>query len=160
MISTKFQAKVKIIRFDNALEFDSGPCQQFFSKHGITHQTSCIDRPQQNGRAERKHRPFLKTSRALRFQANLPLRYCGDYVLTVAYLINRLPTPILQHKTPYEMIYHHHPDYSHLRVFGCLVVASIPQLDRDKFKPRRIHAISLVSQQLKRATNYSICKPN
>lgn len=52
---THFNKKIKFIRSDNALEFDDKPCQAFFAKHGISHQTSCVKRPQQNARVERKH---------------------------------------------------------------------------------------------------------
>lgn len=38
---THFNKKIKHIRSDNALEFDSLACQQFFSAHGILHQKTC-----------------------------------------------------------------------------------------------------------------------
>jgi len=60
LIFTQLQGKIKIVRSDNALEFDSGPCQLYSGKNVIIHQTSCIDRPQQNGRVERKHRHVLE----------------------------------------------------------------------------------------------------
>uniref|UniRef100_A0A803MQ80 GAG-pre-integrase domain-containing protein n=1 Tax=Chenopodium quinoa TaxID=63459 RepID=A0A803MQ80_CHEQI len=63
---------------DNALEFDDGPSQKFFAAMGIVHQTSCVDRPQQNARVERKHRHVLEIARAIRFQAGLELSYWVD----------------------------------------------------------------------------------
>ena len=66
-VSTQFQATIKVVRSDNALEFHSTPCQSFFQKLGILHHTSCVDSPQQNGPVERKHRHLLEISRALRF---------------------------------------------------------------------------------------------
>ena len=83
-VKTHFGKHIKTLRSDNALEFESGPCEQFFSEHSILHQTSCVDRPQQNGRVERKHKHLLEISRALRFQAALPLHFWGDCVLAVA----------------------------------------------------------------------------
>ena len=73
--STQFGSEVQNIRSDNALEFDSLPCQDYFAKAGIIHQTSHVDRPQQNEVVERKHRHLLKISRALRFHASLPLHF-------------------------------------------------------------------------------------
>lgn len=126
MAKTQFNKAVKTIRSNNALEFDDKQCRPFFENLGITHQTSCVDRPQQNGRAERKHRNILEMSRALRFQSGLPLQFWGDCALTAVHLINRLPIPILCNKSPYEVLFKTAPKYNHLKTFGCLAMASNP----------------------------------
>lgn len=73
MRKNQFGKNVKIIRSDNALEFDDNKCGTFFQKLEIVHQTSCTDTPRQNGRAETKHRNIMQMARALRFYAGLPL---------------------------------------------------------------------------------------
>ena len=76
MVKTQFDKSVKTIRSDNALELSkSYEILEFFVSFGITHQTSCVQTPQQNGVVERKHRHLLEVSKALLFQASLPLRY-------------------------------------------------------------------------------------
>ena len=95
MVRTQFNVNVKVLRSDNGSEFTSGPMKEFYAKHGIVHQMSCVNTPQQNGRVERKHQYILNVARALRFQANLPLEFWGECALVVAYLINRIPTSIL-----------------------------------------------------------------
>lgn len=72
---THFNSKVKIIRTDNALELCEGYAKEFYQAHGIEHQTSIRDTPQQNGVVERKHRHLLETARALQFQSNLPIKF-------------------------------------------------------------------------------------
>jgi len=66
---------IKTVTSDNALEFESEPCKQFFASKGIVHQTTCVIRPKQNGVVERKHRHLIEMSRALRFQASFPLQF-------------------------------------------------------------------------------------
>jgi hypothetical protein len=40
-------------------------------------------------------------------------------LLQLVFLINRLPTRLLQMKTPLELLLHETPDYTFLKVFGC-----------------------------------------
>ena len=95
-VENQFDCRVKTVRSDNGPEFK---CSQFYSSKGILHQTSCINTPQQNGVAERKHRHLLNMARALLFQSHLTKPFWGDAILSAAYLINRTPTPLLQNKT-------------------------------------------------------------
>ncbi|KAK2999074.1 hypothetical protein RJ639_024033 [Escallonia herrerae] len=141
MVHTQFGKLVKIIRSDNDHEFDSQPMTQFYNDHGILHQTSMVDTPKQNGRVEMKHRHILEVARALRFQANLPIEFWGECVLTAAHLINRTPSAILKHKTPHELLFQKVPSYSYLRVFGCLCYAHTKFAD--KFAPRSRRCVFL-----------------
>ena len=69
---------------------------------------------------------------------NLPIRLWGDYVLTTAYVINILLTPLLRNKTPYEILFGHPPIYEHMRVFGYLVFVATQYKEHDKFQTRGI----------------------
>ncbi|KAJ0454457.1 putative RNA-directed DNA polymerase [Helianthus annuus] len=125
LMQTQFEKKIKIIRSDNGTEFVNNQMNVFCKTKGILHQTSCSYTPQQNGVVERKHRHLLNTARALLFQSNLPLRYWSDCVLTAVYLINRLPTSVLNGRSPYEIVYGFKPSLVHLRNFGCLCFSTV-----------------------------------
>ena len=99
--------------------------------------------PQQNGRAERKHRHILNVARALRFQANLPIDLWGECVLASAHLINRTPSSLLKNKTPFEILHGQPPSLSHLRVIGCLAYAHNKNTKGDKFASRSRKCILL-----------------
>lgn len=133
---TQFNTKVKTIRTDNALELCEGYAKEYYTQNGIEHQTSIRDTPQQNGVVERKHRHLLETARALCFQANLPMKFWGECVLTATYMINRFPLSSLKNKTPFETFHKKKPEYHHLRSFGCLCFVSTLKKDRNKFSPR------------------------
>lgn len=143
MGKNQFNKHVKVIRSDNALEFDDKKCKPFFARLGIIHQTSCVDRPEQNGRAERKHRNILEMSRALRFQSGLPLQFWGDSVMCAVHITNRLPSGVLNNQSPFEVLFKTPPTYLHLKVFGCLVMAKNPSRNKDKFAERGVPCVFL-----------------
>jgi len=65
LVENQFETKVKVIRSDNGHEFKM---YDFFNSKGIIHQTSCVETPEQNGVAERKHKHLLNVTRSLIFQ--------------------------------------------------------------------------------------------
>ena len=46
-------------------------------------------------------------------------RFRCESLNSTAYLLNQLPSPILDHKSPFELVYGFKPDYNFLKVFGC-----------------------------------------
>lgn len=77
----------------------------------------------------------------MKFQAHLLIKFSGERILTATYLIDRYPTPILDHKTPFEALIRKPPSYSHLRVFGCLCFAFTLKSQKDKFSAKAIKCI-------------------
>ena len=74
-------------------------------------------------------------------QVGLPKTYWGDCVLTSAYIINRLPTVVLHHKTRYETLNHKKPTYFLLKAFGYLALAYNQTQNHDKMNPRGVHCV-------------------
>jgi len=77
---------------------------QFFTSLGITHRVSCPHTHQQNGSAERKHRHIVETGLALLAHAGMPLKFWDEAFLTATYLINRLPTRVIDNLSPMERL--------------------------------------------------------
>ena len=68
---TQFQCLVECVRSDNAKELCEWKMMQYYIQHGIIHQKSCTETPQQNGVVERKHRHLLEVARSLFFQSHV-----------------------------------------------------------------------------------------
>jgi len=96
--------------------------RQFFL---ITMPTYMCLYPQQKGVVGHKYHPILTIPRSLLYQSNLPIRFLGDCVLTVIYLINRLPSPILSDKSPFQLLYNQVSFVTHLRIFDNLCYATM-----------------------------------
>lgn len=62
----------------------------FFYNKGILRLTSCVVTTQQNWIVERKYQHLLNVAHAFIFQADLPLEYWNDCVLTATYLTTHL----------------------------------------------------------------------
>ncbi|GKA31493.1 ribonuclease H-like domain-containing protein, partial [Tanacetum coccineum] len=80
----------------------------------------------------------------------IPLSLWSDCVLTVVYLINRLPTSVLNGKSPYELVYRKKPNLSHLRNFGCLCFSTVLN-NSDKFTSRSDKCVLLGYSTVKKA---------
>lgn len=139
-VSTQYNAKVKAIRSDNAPEL---AFPDLIKENGMFHFFSCAYTPQQNSVVERKHQHLLNVARALFSQSNVPLVYWSDCIMTAVFLINRMPSPLLNNKSPLEKLLGNLPDYTLLRSFGCLFFASTNNKDQTKFSPRAIPCVFL-----------------
>jgi hypothetical protein len=71
--------------------------------------------------------------------ASMPLKFWDEAFISAAYLINRLPSLVIDHATPLEHVFHQSLDYSSLRAFGC---ACWPNL-----RPYNTHKLVFLSKQ-------------
>jgi histone deacetylase 1/2 len=91
-------AKIKVVQSDWGGEYHR--LHSYFQRTGIVHRVSCSHTSQQNGIAERKHRHLVETGLDLLAHSSTPLRFWDEAYLTACYLINRMPTSVLQNETP------------------------------------------------------------
>jgi len=130
MIHTQFSATLRVIRSDNGGKFVNQRFRTYFDNHGLIHETSCPQTPQQNGVAERKNRHILETARALLHGNHVLTRFWPDAVSTVVHLLNRLPSKFLQFQTPLQVLASHVSLPTTLmlppRVFGCVAYVHLP----------------------------------
>uniref|UniRef100_A0A2N9HE40 Reverse transcriptase Ty1/copia-type domain-containing protein n=1 Tax=Fagus sylvatica TaxID=28930 RepID=A0A2N9HE40_FAGSY len=78
----------------------------------------------------------LEDSSSIRPQQDHNLEDKGEAALTAIYSINRIPSPTTHKKSPFELLYDKLPNYSSLRVFGCVCFVSLPSHERNKHEPR------------------------
>jgi transposase InsO family protein len=119
LVENFFSCKIKQIQTDNGGEYVLVAFQNFTNTHGILHKLTCPYTSEQNGISERKHRHITETGLSLLAQFGLSPSYWVDTFLTATYLINRMPTAVLKHVSPFFKLFQRHPDYSFLKTFGC-----------------------------------------
>lgn len=76
----------------------------------------------------------MKVAQALKYQALILEIFWGDFMITATYLINCMPTRILEGQTPFEMLCGRQTMIDHLRVVGCLCYVATVGLG-DKIDP-------------------------
>jgi hypothetical protein len=147
MVQTQFSAKIQILRSDNGGEYVNQPFQAYFQSHGLFHETSCFQTPQQNGIAERKNRHILEIARALLIGAHVPSCYWDDAVATAVHLLNRMPTKVLTFQTPLKVLSNHVPLPAVLmippRIFGCVAFVHLHKNQRTKLDPCAVRCLFL-----------------
>jgi GAG-pre-integrase domain/Integrase core domain len=139
MVRNQFGKMIKYLRSDNGGEFVNKVLRDFFNSQGIIHETSCIGTPQQNGVAERKNRHVLETARSMLLEYDVPQVYWDHAVATAIYLINRMPSVVLNFQTPLQVLssYFQIPSILNLppKIFGCVAYVHIQKHQRSKLAP-------------------------
>ena len=103
-VATQYKTQIQVLRSDNGGKFVNHELKKILREKDIIHQTTCPYSPQQNEIAKRKNGHLLEMVRATLFEANMPLYYWGESLTTACYLINRIPSHILDFHTPLETL--------------------------------------------------------
>ena len=82
--------------------------------------------------AKCKNRHLLDVTRTLLLQAYVPSRFWVEALSTAVFLINRLPSMVIDLDSPFFRLFKIHPDYSALHTFGCVCFVHLPPFERHK----------------------------
>ena len=83
----------------------------------------------------------MEVVRSMMFHMKVPKYFWGDALVAACYLINRIPTKVLDDLSPFEVLNQSKPHIEHLRVFGCVCFVLVPGEQRNKLEPKSIKAM-------------------
>lgn len=117
LVEKNFDTKIKTIHTDWGEEFRV--FTSFLNESGIEFRHPCPHMSEQNGIVERKHRHIVEMGLTLLAHSSMPLRFWWDVFATTVFIINHLPTPVLNYISLWEKAFCSIPDFAFLRTFGC-----------------------------------------
>ncbi|RDY14117.1 hypothetical protein CR513_00867, partial [Mucuna pruriens] len=99
-VKNQFDKFIKRLWSDNGPKFVNLEFSKFLKYNGVIHELKCVNTLQQNGVVKRKNRYLLKVAKAFLFQMFIPNIYWRETGLTATYLINKLPSHVLNSVSP------------------------------------------------------------
>ncbi|KAJ4730414.1 Gag/pol protein [Rhynchospora pubera] len=135
LVENQLGTTIKALRTDRGREYLSDEFKRLCDEKGIVRQLTIPGTPQQNGVAERRNRTLLEMVRSMMAQAKLPISFWGDALLTVAYVLNRVPTKSVS-TTPYKLWTSRKPSLVNLRPWGSMAYVLDSSHKYGKLGPR------------------------
>ncbi|GJY68071.1 retrovirus-related pol polyprotein from transposon TNT 1-94 [Tanacetum coccineum] len=83
------QSPIIIVRIDNGSEFKNQVLKEYFDSVGISHRSSSVRTPQQNGVVERRNRTLVEAARTMLIFSRAPLFLWAEAIATACYTQNR-----------------------------------------------------------------------
>ena len=134
---------------ENALEFIQSGVATLCTGRGILHQTTCPYTSQQNGVSERKYRHLLDMVHTLLAGMNVPMYLWFDVVLTMTFLVNRLPSAALGGAIPVQRLVSDVELFSlPPQVFGCTTFVQDHTPGLSKLTPRALKGVFVGYSQI------------
>ncbi|GJU14946.1 retrovirus-related pol polyprotein from transposon TNT 1-94 [Tanacetum coccineum] len=129
-------ATVRYLCTDNGTEFLNQTLPHYTEDVGITHHTSTVRTPQQNGVVERRNRTLVEAVRTMLIFSKSSLFLWAEAVATACYTQNRSLIHTCYNKTPYELLRDCKSELKHLHVFGALCYPTNDFKDLGKLQPK------------------------
>jgi hypothetical protein len=117
-VATQFSSTVKAIQCDNGREFDSPSTRTFLLSKGTHLMMLCPYTSSQNGKVKHIICFINNVNRTLLIQASFPMCYWAKGLHTAKYLLNYLPSKMIQAPCLHLTLFSSAPSYEHLRVFS------------------------------------------
>lgn len=141
LVERQFDLKIRSIQTDWGGEYQA--LNSFFKRIGIEHRVSRPHAHQQNGAAKCKHRHIVEMGLTLLAHASMPLKFWDEAFLTSVFLINRLPSKVIDDQTPFECLLGTQPDYTFLCTFGCAIWPNLHPYNSKKLEFRSKQCVFL-----------------
>ena len=109
MVQNQFNSKIQVFHTNNGGEYFNTILGKYLLQNGI---------------AERKNHHLLEVAHSIMFTVNVPKTFWGDAILTACYLINRMPSRVLEFQAPlknFQSCFPHTRTFTSLplKIFGC-----------------------------------------
>ena len=136
--------RVNFFRSDGGREYSSDLLKKYFKLHGVHHELTNPDTPQENSSAEWVNHTILDIACTMIKESDLPESFWLYVVNYATYILNRIPTYAIEKDIiPYQAYTGNKPFVIHLRVFGCIAHALIPKNKRSKFGSKSLQCTHL-----------------
>ena len=126
----------KVVRSDRGGEYTSTTFMEYCEEQDIRRFLTAPYTPQQNGVAERKNRTTLDIVRSMLKSKRMPTEFWAVAVQCAIYVQNRCPHAKLDDQTPQEAWSRQKLTVSHLKVFGSVAYAHLPDQRRMKLEDK------------------------
>jgi len=133
--------QIKMVRSDGGGEYKSNGFKRYYEELGLQHDITCPYTPQHNGVAERKNRTIMDIARSMLKAKGMPNYFWAEAVTCAVYLINRSPTRSVSNTIPIEAWSGFKLNVQHLKVFGSITYAHVPNATRSKLDDKAVKTI-------------------
>ena len=100
MVLCRYGQHIKTIRLDSETSLGS-IFNMWATKKGIIIKHSALYTPSQNGAAECSGKELIHKARAMEISSNMPDDLWPETFKTASYLLNRMPSRVLEWKSPF-----------------------------------------------------------